>query len=261
MKIKILFISSLILTIFFGNSCRLLRPSDMFKTDKDYPKSEFEVSKNEYIIQPFDKIGLRVVSNTGESFFGTGSMENANANANYQRNQHGFEFLVEFDGKIKLPILGRIDIAGKTIREAELLLEKEYSNYFIEPFVLVQVINRKVMIFMDGGTKASVVEMPNDNFTLIEAIAQVGGVTDISRSYRIKLIRGNLTQNPEVFYWNISNIKELKNSNILLEANDIIYIDSRPQYFTRALREVSPYLTLITTLVTIYGVFFKLKQL
>ena len=153
MKIKILFISSLILTIFFGNSCRLLRPSDMFKTDKDYPKSEFEVSKNEYIIQPFDKIGLRVVSNTGESFFGTGSMENANANANYQRNQHGFEFLVEFDGKIKLPILGRIDIAGKTIREAELLLEKEYSNYFIEPFVLVQVINRKVMIFMDGGTK------------------------------------------------------------------------------------------------------------
>ena len=208
MKIKILFISSLILTIFFGNSCRLLRPSDMFKTDKDYPKSEFEVSKNEYIIQPFDKIGLRVVSNTGESFFGTGSMENANANANYQRNQHGSEFLVEFDGKIKLPILGRIDIAGKTIREAELLLEKEYSNYFIEPFVLVQVINRKVMIFMDGGTKASVVEMPNDNFTLIEAIAQVGGVTDISRSYRIKLIRGNLTQNPEVFYWNISNISK-----------------------------------------------------
>jgi polysaccharide export outer membrane protein len=233
----------------------------MFYTDKDYPKSDFEVSKNEYIIQAYDKIALRVVSNTGESFFGTGSMDNANASSNYQRNQSGFEFPVEFDGKVKVPILGRIDISGKTVREAELFLEKEYANYFVEPFVLVQVTNRKLMIFMDSGTKASIVEMPSENLTLIEAIAQVGGITDISRSYRIKLIRGDLTQNPEVFYWNISNIEELKNSNIFLEANDIIYIDSKPQYVSRVLREISPYLTLVTTLVTIYGVFFKLSNI
>ncbi len=256
---KTIFLAFLVFTLLSVNSCRTLRPSDMFYTEKNFPISDFEPSKNEYIIKPYDKIALRVVSNTGESFFGSGS--NENTSSNYQRNQDGFEFPVEFDGKVKIPILGRIEIAGKTVREAEMLLEQEYENYFIKPFVLIKVTNRKVMIFMDGGTKASIVQMPSENLSLIEAIAQVGGITDISKSYRIKLIRGDLTQNPEIFFWNVSNLADLKNSNIFLEANDIIYIDSKPQYFLRVLKEVSPYLTLVTTLVTIYGVFFKLSNI
>lgn len=236
------------------NSCKLLRPSEMFITDDQYPISSFEPSKQEYEIQPFDVIALRVVSNVGESFFGTGSMDQRSVS----RNQSGFEFTVEYDGLVKVPILGRINISGKTIREAEKMLEEQYGDYFVNPFVLVQVTNRKVMVFKNSGTIATTLMMPSDRFTLIEAIAQTGGLTDISKSYRIKLLRGDLTDNPKVYYWNIRNLNDLKNSNILLEANDVIYIDSRPQYVNRILREISPYLTLATTLISVYGIFFKL---
>ncbi|MDL2262379.1 polysaccharide biosynthesis/export family protein, partial [Bacteroidales bacterium OttesenSCG-928-I21] len=214
----------------------------------------FEPSKYEYVLKPHDRISLRVTSNLGESYFpvaGTGT------DAMYRQNQQGLEFPVEFDGTAKLPVIGRINVSGKTIREVEALLEESYSEYFIDPFVLVKVTNRKVMVFMNSGTKASIVDMPSENLTLIEAIAQVGGLTNISKSYKIKLIRGNLTDNPEIYYWNISKLEDLKGSNCILEANDIIYVDSKPQYVSRILGEIAPYLSLATTLLAIYGLFIK----
>lgn len=259
MKIKYII---LVLTIisFFLNSCSILRPSEMFQIEDEYPVSQFEASEKEYVIQPYDKIALRVVSNVGESLFGTGSQEGAASSANSQRNQTGLEFPVEFDGLVKLPIVGRIPISGMTVREAEAYLEEIYGEYFVNPFVLMQVTNRKVMVFMNSATSATIIEMPTENLTLIEAIAQAGGLSEISKSYKIKLIRGDLTDNPEVYYWNISKLSELKKTNLFLEANDIIYVDSKPQYVYRVLREISPYLTLTTTIVTIYGVFFTLNK-
>ncbi len=232
----------------------------MFQVDDDYPVSNFESSKKEYVIQAYDKIAIRVVSNIGESLFGTGNNESGGGNMSNNRNQQGMEFPVEFDGLIKLPIVGRVDISGKTVREAEEYLEELYGNYYVQPFVLMQVTNRKVMVFMNGGTSASIIEMPTENLTLIEAIASTGGLSDVSKAYKIKLIRGDLTENPEIFYWNISNLSDLKDSNIYLEANDIIYVDSRPQYVSRVLREIGPYLTLTTTLITAYGLFFTLNN-
>lgn len=257
-KMKVYFFFLVLIVLCFFTSCRSLRPSEMLKTDEDYPISTFESSKYEYVLKPYDKIALRVSSNIGESFYSVKDVGSASTES-YQRNLNGFEFSVEFDGTIKLPILGRIPVSGKTIREAETYLEEKYGDYFVNPFVLIEVTNRKVFIFMNSGTIARTIDMPSENLTLIEAIAETGGLTDISRSYSIKLIRGDLTNNPEVYYWNISNIADLKNSNCFLEANDIIYVDSKPKYVSRVLVEIAPYLTLTTTLLTIYGVFFKLR--
>jgi polysaccharide export outer membrane protein len=110
---------------------------------------------------------------------------------------------------------------------------------------------------MNSGTKANIVHLPVENFTLIEAIAQVGGLTNISKAYKIKLIRGDVTKNPEVYVWNISSLEDLKNSNIYLENNDIIYVENKKQVVNKVLVEIAPYLTLFTTALSIYGIFFK----
>jgi polysaccharide export outer membrane protein len=241
------------------NSCKVLRPSEMFIVEKDHPISEFKPSEKEYKIKPFDKLAIRITTNDGFSLIGLGTGdEGSSSSANSITNrQRGIEYLVEFDGLIKLPTLGRISITGFTMREAEEYLENLYADYYQDPFVLLKVTNRKVYLFFNSATSARVVSIPEENLTLIEAIASSGGLTDISRSYRIKLIRGDITQNPEVYYWNMRNLSDLQNSNILLEANDVIYIDSKPQYITRALKEVAPYLTLITTGLSVYGIFFR----
>ncbi len=238
--------------LFYATSCKIIRPTEMLIEGPDYPISDFEPSKVEYEIQPYDILSLRVTSNVGESFFAVGGA----TGDSYQRNRSGFAFPVEFDGLVKIPILGRINVKGLTIREAEKLFEEKFSEYFIDPFVIVSVTNRQVIIFKNSATNASILGLTSDRFTLIEAIARTGGLSEISKSHKIKLIRGDLTDNPKVYYWNIRTLDDLRGSNILLEANDIIYVDSRPQYVNRVLREVSPYLTAVTTILTIYGIFF-----
>ncbi|MGC9330879.1 MAG: polysaccharide biosynthesis/export family protein [Bacteroidales bacterium] len=234
------------------HSCRTLRPSEMFQISEDYPLAEFKPSEKEYRIKPFDKLAIRITTNDGFALVGLGNQQSTGGS---NERQKGLEYLVEYDGLIKLPTLGRIKLAGKTIREAESFLEEEYAKYYKEPFVLIEVTNRKVIVFKDGGTKGTVLTIPSENLTLIEALAKAGGISDISKAYKIKLIRGDLTGEPQVYYYDISHLKKIQGSNILLQANDIIYIESKPKYVNRILTEISPYLTLITTGLTVYGLF------
>ena len=223
----------------------------MLNVDKDYEYADFQPSKKEYIIKPYDKLKVIVTTNEGQKLINIeGGMR--------QQGQQFIEYLVEFDGLVKLPVIGRVKIDSLTIRQAEAMLEKKYSVYFQKPMVYVEVTNRKVIIFRDAGTQGAVLEIPPENITLVEAIAQTGGLSEISKSYRIRLIRGNLTENPKVYIYNLYNLKDLQNTNLMLEANDIIYIESKPRYVSRVLEEMSPYLNLISTALIIVG-YFTLK--
>jgi polysaccharide biosynthesis/export protein len=254
---KYAFLFFLAIMLIVAQSCRTLRPSEMFQIQNDYPIADFQPSEKEYKIKPFDKLAIRITTNEGFSLVGVGNAEGGGGGGNSNR-QKGLIYLVEYDGLVKLPTLGRIKLSGMTIRETEKFLEEKYSKYYQDPFVLLEVTNRKVIIFKDGGTSGTILTIPSENLTLIEALAQSGGITDISKAYKIKLIRGDLTSGePKVYYYDISHLKELQGSNILLKANDIIYIESKPKYVNRILTEIGPYLTLLTTGLTVYGLFIK----
>jgi polysaccharide export outer membrane protein len=132
----------------------------------------------------------------------------------------------------------------------------EDSKYMKEPFVLINVTNRRVFVFSAGAEKGDVVYMDNDNFTLIEALAKVGGISSFSKAYRIKLIRGDLN-NPQVYVFNVRSLKNMKKSNFVLQSNDIIYVEARPKYASRLLGEISPYISLLTSILFLYGLFYR----
>lgn len=244
---KILVIYIFLLVSF--SSCKLLRPSEMLTVEDGYKYSEFKTPEKEYKIAPYDKLNLIVTTNEGFQLIGMGSgAQNNTANQNTS-----LSFPVEYDGQIKLPILGRLNIAGLTLREAEKLLEEKYAKFYKEPFVIISISNRKVYVFKSGGTIANTVEITSDNFTLIDAVAKTGGLSENSKAYRIRLIRGDINNNPQVFLYNIFKLKDLQNVNILLEANDIIYVESRPRYVRKVLDEISPYLSLISAVLLVVG--------
>ncbi|MCK5822586.1 MAG: polysaccharide biosynthesis/export family protein [Bacteroidales bacterium] len=234
-----------ILIILLFASCKVISPSKMFQTEKDFEFSEFQASKKEYIIQPFDKLNLKIYTNDGFRLIDV----QGNAGNNMQ-SRNVISYLVEYDGKVKVPTLGRIKISGLTIRDAEQLLEKEYSQYYKNPFVIINVTNRRIIVFSGGSSKGSVLPITNENFTLIEALAQAGGIDNFSKSYKIKLIRGNLNA-PQVFLFNVSDLKDMKKANFLLQANDIIYVETRPRYASKILVEIAPYMSLLTTILLI----------
>ena len=218
-----------------------------------YPISSFpdSLKQQEYRLAPNDLLQINVFTNNGEKIIDPIGLENSRSGSKTE-----LIYMIEHDGLIKLPVLGRTLIGGMTLREAESFLEQKYSVYFNSPFVQLKVINNRVTIFPGGqGSQAMVVILDNPNTTLFEALAKAGGIQD-GKAHKIKLIRGDLKK-PQVFLIDLSTIDGMTNANMVLQANDIIYVQPRNKVPQKIIENLAPYLTILTSVLLIYGIFVK----
>lgn len=245
------FFSCLLALVFF-TSCKIIQPSLMLKTEKDFQFSKFSDSLilENYKIAPNDELSLRVFANDGFKLIDITTQ----ANANVARNT--IDEIVDYEGMIKLPLIGRIKISGLTLRQAQAFLEKEYESQYIKPFIQLRIINKRVIVFPGTVGSARVVNLVNNNTTLFEAIAMAGGISTDGKAYRIKLIRRTSPEDkPEVFLIDLSTIEGIKAGNTTVLANDIIYIEPRPRFGQKVLQEITPYLSILTTSLTLFYLF------
>lgn len=243
-----------IIALFF-TSCAPLNPSIMFKTPKDFKYDTPSDTVNlEYKIAPNDVVGFRLFTNNGFKLI---DISNENQ-VQFQNLNSGLNYLVEFDGFVNLPIIGRLKVSGLTLREAEFFLEEKYSEIYIDPFILLDVSNRRVTIFPGNGGNGRVITLQNNNVTLLEALAQAGGIRETGRANRVKLIRGDLSD-PEVYLIDLSTIEGISQANVILQANDIIYVE--PVGITRrqVISEIAPILSLLTSILTLYIVLDRVQ--
>lgn len=227
----------------------------MFKTPKDYEYSTYvEDSTAEYRISPNDRISMRLFANNG---FDLVDVERDN-NQQFQQLSIGIEYTVEYDGQVELPLVGRVNLAGKTLKEVEFFLEELYEKDFNDVFVLLNVTNRRIIVFPGNGGDGVVITLANNNIKLLEAIALAGGLTNQGRAARIKLIRGNL-KDPQVYLIDLSTIEGIAQADIILQANDIIYVEPLGITTRQVLSEISPILGLATSLITLFFVINNLN--
>lgn len=239
------------------SSCRNINPSIMFKTPKDFQYSIDQTIGNlEYRIASNDIIDFSIYNNDGykliEPMMATTTAGSAASIGTTASTNEKLEFTVDVDGFVRLPQIGRLKIKDLTLREAEKLVEEKYAVYYKNPFAILKIVNRRVMVFTGTGGQGSVVSLKNENTTLIEALANAGGITPTGKAYKIKLIRGD-TRNPQVMLIDLSTVEGLKQSNMLLQANDIIYVEPVPRISQGLLAELTPIIGLISGLAVIYA--------
>jgi polysaccharide export outer membrane protein len=251
--VKKLFLFFIIIGSSFAlHSCKTLYPNSMLKTPKDYKYSEIKkTALQEFKIGVHDVISFNLFSNDGFKVIDLNSFIAGEKGA-------GVSFIVELDGTIKLPILGRISLLGMTAREAEIFLEEKFSEFYVKPFVMLKVNNRKVILFPGAEGTAKIVPLPNTSTTLMELLASVGGIPNDGKAYFIKLIRGNI-ENPEVYLIDFSTLDGVQKGNMLMQSNDIVYVDSRPRMANKLLTEILPYFSILNTLLISYTVFLRFK--
>lgn len=97
------------------------------------------------------------------------------------------EHLVGPDGRINLSTYGSVYVAGLTLDQARMVIEKHLSNYLEAPQVAVDVFayNSKTyyVITQGAGQGDDVTEFPiTGNETVLDAIAQLGGLSQLSSS-------------------------------------------------------------------------------
>ena len=245
---KLLYLSGILL---FFSSCGWLNPSIMLKTGRGYKYAQNPDSTRvvEYKISPNDFLKFNLYSNDGFKLVDLTALNNTSALAN--RSTTNIEYLVEITGNVKLPVLGRVKLSGLTIREAQSLLEESYASYYIKPFIMLEVVNRRVIIFPGSEGGAKVIPLLNNNTTLLEALALAGGISGEGKARFVKLIRQNKDKN-DVYLIDLSKIEGIKLGTMVLQANDIIYVEPRRRYATKFLAEIAPLVSIITSTFILY---------
>ena len=223
----------------------------MFKTPRDYKFDTIaDTLEKQFKIQPNDVVSFKLYANNGFKMIDLINEDEVSLR-NSTRLQ--FSYSIDPDGRTKLPVVNQVKLGGLTVREAELKLETLYSAYYQQPFVLMEVNNRRVVVFPGGGGDAKIVPLQNSNTTLLEVLASAGGVASRGDAHKVKLFRRGSTGR-KVFQFDLSDISNLKYADIVMQADDVVYVQPNPELARGLLREITPLITLLTTTILVVGI-------
>ncbi len=225
----------------------------MFKTATTHAYDQMpDTTTREMIIHANDIIQFRLFANDGFKMIDLVS-EGAGREAQWM-NRMLFNYTVEYDGQVKLPLLGRIPIGGKTIRQAEHDLELQYSQYYNRPFAQILIVNRRVVVFPGGGGDARIVQLDNNNMTLLEVLGLAGGLSRRGDARRVKLFRLDEQGVRRVYQYDLSTIEGLKYADIVMQGDDVVYVEPTPEIAREILQDLNPFVTLLTSIVLVAGI-------
>lgn len=248
------------------SSCELYRRDILFKAPKEkeaeFLKASYSIQNpKNYLINKNDYLEFQIFSNHGEILVDPTSEFVKQVTSAGSSATKGVKYLVQSDGCVDLPIIGHTKVDSLNIHQCDSLLANLYGKYYLDVFVLSKVSNPRVYVLGLGSTansgggnsigRALVVTLEHENTTLFEIIAKNGGVGMYSYTNRIKIIRGNLA-NPTIFTVDITKYDSYQKSNLVVQPNDIIYIEPLRRGAIEFLRDFSQISGILTVLLSFY---------
>ena len=151
------------------------------------------------------------------------NQNNMNASGGVEKSTQFY--LVDKDGNIDFPIIGKLHVGGKTKSEiAEIVQNAVYPKYVKEkPAVDVRLMNFRVTVI--GAVKSpGVIESKTERLNFLEAIAEAGDLDIKGQRENIMLIRTNNNGQREIHRLNLNDKNLLISPYFNLQQNDIIYV-------------------------------------
>lgn len=165
----------------------------------------------EYILQPLDQIKVEV----------------------FQEPDLTRELRISQDGAITLPLIGTVNLRGKSIQQAEMLVRMLYDrDYLVNPQINILVIEyakRSVDVLGAVGSAGTIDIPPEQPLNLLGAVARAGGFTRLADRRKVKLTRveDGKTTTYEINADNIIESKADDQDAWLLRAGDVVFVPER----------------------------------
>ena len=133
---------------------------------------------------------------------------------------------------INLPMIGTIDVRGRTVRQAEEIIRSLYDrDYLVNPQVNLTVLEysqRTVQVVGAVNSPGSVVFPPEQKMGLVEAIARAGGQSRIADLKRVQLTRTSAEGKTETFTINVVDLmKGASGEQWLLLKGDVVLVPEK----------------------------------
>ncbi|MFA6831258.1 MAG: polysaccharide biosynthesis/export family protein [Bacteroidaceae bacterium] len=132
-------------------------------------------------------------------------------------------YLVDNDGDIEFPILGKLHVAGHTKRSCEAMLKDKLKIYISDPWVTVRMANFRVTVIGEVNQPHTFTS-PNEKLNIFEALAMSGDMTIYGTRNNVKLIRTSAEGEKTIAKLDLNDAAIINSPYYNLQQNDIIYV-------------------------------------
>ena len=136
-------------------------------------------------------------------------------------------YLVDTEGCINYPIIGRLHVAGLTKRECERLIQEKIKPYLAEsenPIVTVRMSSYSISVLGEVARPGSYM-VSREEINIFEALAQAGDLTIYGVRDRVKLIRKDASGKKEIHTLNLNDADIVNSPYYYLQQNDVVYVE------------------------------------
>ena len=132
-------------------------------------------------------------------------------------------YLIDKEGNIDFPVIGKIKIGGLARTDAIVLIKSKLKEFIQEPTINIRIVNYKITV-LGEVIKPGVYTIPNERITLLEAIGLAGDLTITGKRSNIMVLRE--IDGKKMEYRIDLTSKDLINSPVYyLNQNDVIYVE------------------------------------
>ena len=134
-------------------------------------------------------------------------------------------YLVDNEGCIDFPVVGRLQVGGLTKSMCEKLIHdriQRYMNAEENPVVTVRMSNYKISVIGEVN-RPGMFTVGNEKINIFEALAQAGDLSIYGVRDRVKLIRENAKGRKEIHTINLNDANIVNSPYYYLQQNDVVY--------------------------------------
>ncbi|MEP7141320.1 MAG: polysaccharide biosynthesis/export family protein [Ferruginibacter sp.] len=278
---KYLYLPALFLLILVS-SCTPTKNLGYFKDLKDSSRiySQIIQSTYELKLQPDDIVQILINSVNPEAtaVFNLGNTTPAIGSTAHQSRSQGTPddnishstisdptggnkgYLVDKNGGIDFPVLGRIKVMGLTTTQLKEQLKTKLDTFLMQPIVNVRLLNYRITVLGEVAHPASYA-IPGDHITVIEALGMAGDLTIYGKRENVLLVREENGQR-RFIRLNLNSSDLFRSPYYYLKQNDALYIEPDASKLssldTGFYRKTSLVISVLTLLVLItYRIILK----
>ena len=183
---------------------------------------------------------------TDETDYTLGAGDRINLNI-FQVEEYSGEYPVLVDGTISLPLVGRVDVRGMSLKQTSEAVSKEYATYLKRPIITVGLVApRPLRIGIAGevdnpGAYEVALSAENPQFpSVTDLLEQAGGITTIADVRNVRVTRK--TGDKEIVYnsnlWDLLVNNQIR-QDISLRDGDTIFVPTTNEINTAELNRLA----------------------
>jgi polysaccharide export outer membrane protein len=164
-------------------------------------------------------------------------------------------YLLNQEGNIEMPILGFVNIANLTLRQAQDKLFDELKKYFQHVTLSIMLGNYQVDVLGYVNTPGRY-KVENQAVTILSALAVAGDFQEYANRKRVKLVRQEEGKT-KIIILDLQNLDKIEAKYFFILPHDVIYVEPDKSL---AVKRNLPWITVtLTSLTLIIAILSNLK--